>query len=147
MAPVMVTSDNELEVFNRLFPAEGKPTGGPTKTRFKVGDEVRVSLLPEKYGKAHNSQWSEAVYTVKEILNSSPLRYKLAEFDGNVLEGSFYAEEMAKSTVPFNESRILKIDKVLKKRSRRGVKEVLVSYRNYPPKANRWIPQSDLMPI
>jgi len=45
-------------------------------------------------------------------LNTNPITYKLTEFDGSPIEGSFYASEMIKTAVP-DYYEVEKVDRIL----------------------------------
>jgi hypothetical protein len=85
-----------------------------------------------------------AVYTVDEVLNTNPVTYKLKEYDGEVLEGSFYNEELQKTKIP----ELYLVEKILKTRkNKQGKKEYLIKWLGWDTKFNSWIGENDFTDI
>ena len=61
------------------------------------------------------------------------------------IDGYFYESELQKVRKP--KDMTLKIEKVLKERTRRGLKEYLVKYVGWPIKFNSWVKASDMQKI
>ena len=87
------------------------------------------------FEKGATANWSEEVFEVSEILPTQPITYKLRDLAGEDIQGGFYNEQLQKT-----ELSIYRIDKVLRKRKRNGVNEVLVRWSGYPDKFNQWLP-------
>ena len=109
------------------------------KNKFKIGDKVRISRIKGIFDKGYLPNWSEELFTVSEVKETNPVTYKLQDFLGNVLDGSFYNEELQKSN-----NEVYRIEKVLSKKKIDGVDHVLVKWMGYSKKYNQWIPASDL---
>ena len=69
----------------------------------------------------------------------------LADMSGDVITGTFYNEELQKPYV--TDDTIYKIEKVLKKRTYRGTKQVYVKWLYYPRKFNSWVDASSVEKI
>ena len=61
------------------------------------------------------------------------LMYKVEEFDGTPVKGTFYTEDLQKVTV--DDDMLWRIEKVLKRR--RG--QMLVRWKGWPSKYDSWI--------
>jgi len=72
---------NEVKVYINVNKADAKPD---TKPKFKV----RISRIKRTFAKGYEHNFSYEVFTVKEVLNTNPITYKLVEFDGSPIEGS-----------------------------------------------------------
>ena len=70
------------------------------------------------------------------LLKRIPPIYKLKDLLDEPMTGIFYEEQMQ---LVKNKEIIYKIDAVLKRRTRNGVKESFVSWLGYPEKFNKWI--------
>ena len=64
---------------------------------------------------------------------------------GEVIESYFYEPELQIAYIDSDE--IYKIEKILQKRKRNRISEVLVKWKGWPDKFNSWIPESDLQDI
>lgn len=71
--------------------------------------------------------------------------YRLKDYADESISGTFYAQELQK--VNKKEDIVWKVDKILKERTRKGEKEVLVSWYRWPSKYNSWIKKSELIDI
>jgi hypothetical protein len=67
--------------------------------------------------------------------------YKLKDLKDEPITGTFYEMELSLVSIDANTS--YKIEKVLRKRTFKRQKQVLVKWKYYPEKFNSWIPASD----
>ena len=145
MAPNEVDRTNEKLVRERLFKlwdlaATQKRT---TKRELNVGDQVRISIARLPFRKGYLPQWTEEIFTVEEKLKTRPITYKVKDYDGELLVGSFYIEELQK--VPTREDRIYRIERVLRKRPRQGEMQYFVKWEGYPSSFNSWVSEKDMV--
>ena len=117
-----------------------KHEGKKQKPIFKVGDKVRIFQERGKFHRGYMEDFSEEIFTISNIDTNLPVvRYKLKEFNGNEIIGSFFQNEL----IPFIPSDFYKID-ILDERGRGKRKQVLVSYRGWPSQYNEWKLLSDI---
>ena len=69
------------------------------KSKFSIGDKVRISLLKNTFEKGYNSNWSEQIYIIDDIKSSNVHYYFLKHLNGEKLDGTFYQEELLKTDV------------------------------------------------
>ncbi|XP_044019464.1 uncharacterized protein LOC122859846 [Aphidius gifuensis] len=79
----------------------------------------------------YKPNWTNEIFTIIKINKTSPVTYKLKDYQGNSIQGSFYTEELQK----VRHSDIYLIEKVLK---RRGNK-MYVKYLGFDNSHNQWI--------
>ena len=134
--PSLVSKNNEKEVWYTLYKDE------PTRKgyTFEIGDQVRISKSKRLFDKGYLQSWNEEVFTISKRIPRNPRVYKLKEYDGDELEGTFYADELQKVVG----DDLYRVEKVLKKRKRGRRMEYFVKWLGYPDKYNSWIPSSDL---
>ena len=66
------------------------------KFKFCVGDRVRIGKSRRTLKKGYLPDWTEKIFTIcKRITKEIPI-YKLTDDSGEILEGSFYKEELQK---------------------------------------------------
>uniref|UniRef100_A0A8C6PF69 Integrase catalytic domain-containing protein n=1 Tax=Nothobranchius furzeri TaxID=105023 RepID=A0A8C6PF69_NOTFU len=123
-APFEVNTENQWQVFCNLF---GTTTLKPAKKmKFNRGDVLRIAKLRGVFDKKYEQSFTHELFTVDECLHRSPPVYKLKDFDGEKIEGSFYEAELQK--VNLSTERSFHVEKVLKRRTYRGQKQVFVKW-------------------
>ena len=133
MAPKDVTVKNEAEVWQRLY---GQVTKTRRRGRLKAGDKVRLSKRVKTFKKGYLPQWTEEVFRIQRVIQGPVLMYKVEEFGGTPVKGTFYAEDLQKVTV--DDDMLWRVEKVLKRR--RG--QMLVRWKGWPAKYDSWIKAS-----
>lgn len=126
--------ENSETVYHTLM---SRSSGGPDDeavVKFIVGDKVRISIHKRMFEKGATANWSEEVFQVREVLPTIPITYRLRDLAGEDIQGGFYNEQLQKTDLS-----IYRIDKVIRKRKKNGVNEVLVRWSGYPDKFNQWI--------
>ena len=92
MKPADVNESNEHAVWRTLY---GKQSA-PTKYKFKVGDQVKISKHKRIFQKGYLPSWTEETFTIAQrIPRDSPV-YRLKEADGDFIQGTFYEPELQK---------------------------------------------------
>ena len=132
MEPVAVTIDNQNQVWQTLY---GNTKTITPKAAFKVGDTVRISREKLHFEKGYEQNWTREIFTIYKIINRSPVVYKLSDLAGEVIEGTFYKEELQKIT----DSGYYPVEKILKTRKNKGKIEYFVKFQGYPEKFNAWV--------
>lgn len=138
--PNAVNKSNQERVWLRLYQKDS--SSKRKENVFKVGDRVRISKAKRTFKKGYLQNWSEELFTISKVLNSRPKRYSLEDYNGDLLTGSFYAQELQKVVKRTN---IYKIENVLEERGSGRKKEILVKWKGYPSTFNSWIMKKDLM--
>lgn len=137
MKPCEVTEDRVLEVYNNLY-SERKIHS--TKTKFKVGDYVRISREKKTFEKGYTWNWSEEIYKIIQIIPHEMCVYRVEDLDGDSVEGTFYQQELQKVTKP----ETFKIAYIVKSKRERGILKHLVRWRGYTDKSDSWVLDSDI---
>ena len=131
MAPEKVTMSNEERVWKTLY---GQCLGAKRKKApLKVGDRVRLNKKHRVFKKSYLPGWTEEVFLVSRITPGVVPTYKIHEWDGTPLTGTFYGEDLQKVTV--RDDALFRIQKIVK---RKGDK-VLVRWKGWPDKYDSWI--------
>ncbi len=138
MTPVEASKDkNEYQVLDNFTNSRKVKA---TKAKLKVGDWVRISRIKGTFEKGYARNWSWEIFKVSEILDTEPITYKIKEYDGTPIKGSFYDQELQKT----KDAEAFLIDKVLETRTKNRKKEHLVSWLGWPEKYNSWVADKDL---
>ena len=127
---------NELTVWRNLYPDRFKIHDLTPK--FSVGDQVRISKKKKTFEKGYTTRWTEEIFTITKIQNTNPITYKIADLQGEEIDGTFYEPELQKT-----EQQIFRIEKVIEKRKNKS----LVKWKGYSDKFNLWVDNKDLIDL
>jgi hypothetical protein len=150
MSPINVKRTDENKIWARLY-GDGDTFMKRSRTTVPVNTMVRVSKVKGQFEKGYMPNWSREHFFVSNNkgtvdggtfggAKSYRRTYKLKDYDGEDVKGSWYDEEIQPIT-----SNEYQIDKVLKKRKNAdGTIELLVKWLGWPDKFNSWIKNTDI---
>ena len=111
-----------------------------TKPKFNVGDRVRISYKRRPvFDKAYFPNWTWEIFTISKINNSSPITYKIKDYENNIIEGSFYENELQKTKQ--KEDTYL-IESIIDEKTMNKKKYYLVKWLGY--KKPTWEPAENI---
>ena len=79
--------ENEKKVWRNLYPELGGKTLTP---KFSIGDNVRNTTKKKTFDKWYTQRWTEEVFKICKIQLTIPGTYKITDFNGEEIQGSFY---------------------------------------------------------
>ncbi|XP_078682397.1 uncharacterized protein LOC144916874 [Branchiostoma floridae x Branchiostoma belcheri] len=146
-APVEVNKENQRFVWHTLYGREPswKTPKRKQTFKFKVGDVVRISKAKMKMAKGYTANWTTELFTVCARISRSPPVYRVKDYDGEELQGTFYEEELQK--VIKKDDDVYQVEDILDTRRRGRKTEYLVKWKGYPSKFNSWVREEDMVPI
>lgn len=135
--PSSVNTGNEERVWESLYGA----TSPPVKSwKFKVGDPVRIAVTRAKFKKGYLPNWSKEIFYVKSRRRTTPHTYTLIDYNDERIEGSFYEQELQ-----IVEKELFTIERVIQRRKRRGMSQLLIKWADYPDSFNSWVDAKDVV--
>ena len=126
MKPIDVTSKTNIDYGGGNFNVK--------KSKFKVGDLVRISKYKNIFKKGYMPNWTEEVFVIKEVKNTVPWTYVIKDLNDDDVYGTFYEQELQKTS-----QDVFRVEKVLK---RKGNK-LFVKWKGYSNKFNSWIDKNE----
>ena len=148
MAPAKVTKTKETSIWWRMYwPRKQPGVQKLKKTRkpfkFKVGDKVRLSHLKNPFSREYDEKWTGEIFSISQkILRGGLPLYRVKDYDGDEIKGTFYQSELQK--VDVRDDDMWKIEEILKTRGKGRNKEYYVKWLHWPKKFNSWIRASDV---
>lgn len=138
--PVDITRENAREVWNELY--ANRKTGILPKD-VKVGDRVKISKVKSVFEKGYLPNWTEEEFFVDSINTKfHPTSFKLRDYNGDVIEGSFYRYEI--QPVIRDEETFL-VEKIIRRQRRHGNQLwYFVKWLGYPASMNSWVRAEDV---
>ena len=89
--PADVTVDNEKQVWHTLY--DDRDEVKHVQYKFNIGDQVRISKIKRTFEKGYLPNFSKEIFTVSKQIPRDPPVYKLKDYDGEELKGTFYEKE------------------------------------------------------
>ena len=124
---------NEKTVWMNLF---GNEIHKAIKPKFSIGDKVRITKKKNIFEKGYTPRWTEEIFTISTIQYTDPPTYKITDANDEEIQGSFYEQELQKST-----QEIFRIEKVIRKRGNKS----LVKWLGYSDSFNSWVDNDALI--
>ena len=144
MSPIEAEKpENETKVRRTFYEKYRKANSRKQKPKFQVNDEVRIFTEKGKFDCGYDAQFSREHFKIKKVLNNLPVvRYVLSEYDGRVLPGNFFQDELVKY-VP---SEYYPIE--VKNKRKKGKKtQYLVHYIGWQNKWDTWVNEEDMIDL
>ena len=83
--------ENENKVWWTLYPEFGGKTLAP---KLSTGEHVRITNKKKTFDKGYSQRWTEDVFTISKIQFTIPVTYKITDYNGEEIEGSFCEQEL-----------------------------------------------------
>ncbi len=142
MSPVEASKpENEVDAYIYMYPDDGVQK--KKHPRFEVGDEVRISRVKGIFEKGMENNFSFEVFKISKVLDTQPITYHITDYNGDVIEGSFYEQELLKTTVP----DYYEIEKIIETRKVGKKKQSFVKFVGWPKKFSMWLNEDDIYDI
>ena len=109
--PALVTIENENKIWHTLYDVSTNNVKRK-KPKLKTGDQVRISKIKRKFEKGYLPNFLKEIFTVSQTIARNPPVYKLKDYDGEELKGTFYDKELQRV---IKHGDIYEIEKILKK--------------------------------
>ena len=77
--------------FQKLF------TNKKEKPKFKIGDRVRIVRYKFHFEKGYTYKWTIEIFKISEVVNTSPITYRIEDLDGEQILGRMYDSELQKT--------------------------------------------------
>ena len=78
--------------------------------KFLIGDNVRITKTKNWFYNGYTKRWKEEVFKISKIQLTIPVTYKITDYNGDEIQGSFYEQELQKTS-----QSTFRIEKVLKR--------------------------------
>jgi hypothetical protein len=127
LKPSEVNNKNKHLVLERLRTSK-TPLN---KSKFHIGDIVRISKSKTIFDKGYVGNWTEELFKIYKVKNTTPVVYLLEDLAGEKLQGSFYNQELKQTKIP----DYFRIEKVLETKQNK----IKVRWKGYDSRFDSWI--------
>ena len=125
-------TENENKVCRNLYPEFGGKTMTP---KFSIRDSIRITKKKKTFDKGYTQRWMEEVFKISKIQLSIPVTYKITDYNGEEIQGSFYEQELQKT-----KQDIFRIEKIIKQQENKS----LIKWLSYHDSFNSWVDDKDI---
>ena len=116
--------------------------------KFNVGDTVKLSSLNGTFAKDYDAKWTAENFIITErFVTQGISQYSVKTWNNVAIKGHFYGEELQKITLPEGDDTVYKVESVLRRRTRKGQKQVYVKWEGWNKSYNSWLPETELHDI
>lgn len=91
MKPKDVKKEHENKIFSILYKNTKEFVKKP---KYKLNQIVRISVYKRTFEKGYTARWSTELFKIIKISKLKPELYTLQDYNGNILKGTFYKEEL-----------------------------------------------------
>lgn len=137
MKPNEVTENNEKHLMRTVYTDHVRLDIGKGREKIKLNDHVRISKFKSEFAKGYTPNWTSEIFQVYKVQGTVPTTYLLRDYEGNVIQGGFYAHEIQKVKYP----NIYLVEKVIRKKGNR----IFVKWLGFDSTHNSWIDESKLL--
>lgn len=115
------------------------------KDDIQLGQKVRISKVRSIFAKSYLPSWTEEIFTVAAIQRkNTPLTYTLKDYNDELVEGSFYREEIQPV---IKKDDVYLVERVIRKKRQAGETWCFVKWKGYPTSFNSWVRQRDMQDV
>ena len=124
--------EHENKVWRNLYPEFCGKTLTPT---FSICYHVKITKKKKIFDKGYTQRWTEKVFTISKIKLTFPVTYKLTDYNGEEIQGSFYEQKLQKT-----KQDIFRIEKIIKQQGNKS----FVKWLDYTDSFNSWVDNKDI---
>ena len=106
--------------------------------KFSIGDHVRITKKKKIFDKGYTQRWTEEILTSYKFQLTIPVTYKITDYNGEGIHGSFYEQELQKT-----KQEIFRIDKIIGQQGNKS----LVKWLGYNDSFNSRVDNKTVMEI
>lgn len=102
---------------------------------FSIGDTVRVSRLKSTFEKESQNNWTEEIFKIKLRFRKQYINlYTIKDYLDEDILGLWYEAELSK--VKVDPDTMWRIESVLKRRTYKGVRQLLIKWQGFPKRVS-----------
>lgn len=141
IAPNQVNQQNQEVVWQTIY-TKDDPLTLNKKSHLLPGQRVRISKYSTVFAKSYLPVWSEEIFYIHSVKETTPIVYTLSDDNDDLLQGTFYREELQPVTVKDN---VYKIEKIVSTRKVGGKTQHLIRWSGYSSDFDSWIDKKDMI--
>lgn len=133
--PIDVNKINQTTVKFNIIKSRSNMSNG--KSKFRVGDDVRISKHKGDFYKGYTPNWSTEIFNVIKVNKTQPPTYYLQDKHKQKILGSFYEYELQKTMFP----DVYLIETIKKQKGNK----LFVKWLGLSEKENSWVDKNAIL--
>lgn len=109
------------------------------KTKFHVGQHVRISKYKHVFEKGYTPNWTTEIFKILQIKYTNPETYNLVDGLDNPIKGGFYRYELQSVKDP----SLCLVQKILQRKGN----QVFVKWLGFSNDHNSWIDKNEMLKL
>ena len=134
-APSKVTVYDGNDIWHKVYIPYA-----PQAPKLKTGDYCFITRYKRIFTKGYRERLTGEIFRISDVMLTHPVTYKLVDLSNEPLKGSFYSQELVKTSKP----KLYEIERILQSKSTKKGTQYLVKWKFYPDKFNSWINSKDV---
>ena len=141
MSPFEAENKPESQININLLQAKREEKIKKVQPKYTVGTYVRIAKQKGKFSRSYQEQTAQEIFKIYKIDGSKkiPLYYIETHNGDEQILGGFYSFELTPVTTD-----IFRVEKVLRRRTYRGIRQLFVKWKGFDAKYNSWINENDV---
>lgn len=135
MRPNEVNKENERYLLRTVYNSD-TIWSQKKRTKFKLGDLVRMSKYKHVFSKGYTPNWTAEIFKINRILYTEPITYLLTDLDGNDIQGTVYQQELQLA----KNSKLYLVEKIISKKGN----QIYVKWLGFDDSHNSWVHEKDV---
>ena len=107
------------------------------RPKYKIGDTVRIFAERGNFHRGYMEDFTREHFKISKVMLNLPFpRYKIKEYNGDEIVGTFFENELVKYISL--KDKLYDIDIIKERKNKKGEKEYLVHYIGWPKSYDEW---------
>ena len=144
MSPYEAENNPENHLKINLLQAKTESYIKKQPLKFKIGTYVRIAKQKGKFSRSYQEQTAQEIFKIYKIDTTKKIPlYHIETYNGDEqILGGFYSFELTPVS-----TNIFRVEKILKKRTVQGIRQLFVKWKGFDAKYNSWINETDIEQI
>lgn len=141
MAPIVAENNPETHITLNLAQAKRESLQKQKQPQYAIGSYVRIAKQKGKFSRSYQEQAAQEIFKIYKIDTSKKIPlYHIETYNGDEkITGGFYEFELTPVT-----TEIFRIEKVIRRRTVRGIRQLYVKWKGFSDTYNSWINETDI---
>lgn len=141
MTPMQAESSKNEQLKISLLQAKRNSFLKQQQPKYQIGTYVRIAKQKGKFSRGYEEQTTQEIFKIYKIDTTKKIPlYHIETYNGDEqIKGGFYSFELTPVS-----TNIFRVEKILRRRTVRGKRQLFVKWKGFDAKYNSWIDENDI---